>query len=119
VASARAKPYSNAELAGDLPELPERGKPCPCGVLVPDFEGLTLRAVMQMKRLRDADDVRALIVELTGCPRSWADIWVLHHRLGCPRARDKGRCPFCGGELRTYVARQCRHCGADWHDAQG
>lgn len=24
-------------------------------------------------------------------------------------------CPDCGKNLRTALARQCRHCGADWH----
>jgi hypothetical protein len=25
-------------------------------------------------------------------------------------------CPYCGGTLRTRLAKQCRHCGRDWHD---
>jgi predicted RNA-binding Zn-ribbon protein involved in translation (DUF1610 family) len=25
-------------------------------------------------------------------------------------------CPYCGGMLRTRQAKQCRHCGRDWHD---
>jgi hypothetical protein len=25
-------------------------------------------------------------------------------------------CPFCNEPLRTAKARQCYHCGADWHD---
>src|SRR5262245_41906337 len=25
-------------------------------------------------------------------------------------------CPYCGGMLRTRLAKQCRHCGGDWHD---
>jgi len=24
-------------------------------------------------------------------------------------------CPHCGEPLRTALAQQCRHCGADWH----
>jgi hypothetical protein len=24
-------------------------------------------------------------------------------------------CPYCGKPLRTSVARQCCHCGSDWH----
>ncbi|MBC8873592.1 MAG: hypothetical protein H8E44_29495 [Planctomycetes bacterium] len=24
-------------------------------------------------------------------------------------------CPHCGKNLRTALAKQCRHCGADWH----
>lgn len=31
-------------------------------------------------------------------------------------AQDRGGpCPHCGRPLRTPTARQCRHCGADWH----
>ena len=26
-------------------------------------------------------------------------------------------CPSCGEPLRTQSAKQCRHCGADWHEA--
>lgn len=25
-------------------------------------------------------------------------------------------CPYCGKPLRTPRAKQCRHCGMDWHD---
>ena len=25
-------------------------------------------------------------------------------------------CPYCGQPLRTAFAKQCRHCGTDWHD---
>ena len=25
-------------------------------------------------------------------------------------------CPYCGGLLRTALAKQCRHCKMDWHD---
>ena len=25
-------------------------------------------------------------------------------------------CPYCGELLRTAFAKQCRHCGMDWHD---
>ncbi len=27
-------------------------------------------------------------------------------------------CPYCGETLRTAIARQCRFCKMDWHDAQ-
>jgi hypothetical protein len=25
-------------------------------------------------------------------------------------------CPYCEGMPRTQLAKQCRHCGRDWHD---
>ena len=28
---------------------------------------------------------------------------------------DAPPCPECGMQLRTKLAKQCRHCGADWH----
>ena len=27
-------------------------------------------------------------------------------------------CPYCGQALRTAFAKQCRHCGMDWHDSE-
>ena len=27
-------------------------------------------------------------------------------------------CPYCGQPLRTAFAKQCRHCGTDWHDPE-
>ena len=27
-------------------------------------------------------------------------------------------CPYCGQALRTKFAKQCRHCGMDWHDSE-
>ena len=27
-------------------------------------------------------------------------------------------CPYCGEALRTQLAKQCRHCGMDWHDPE-
>jgi hypothetical protein len=32
------------------------------------------------------------------------------------KADTGGPCPYCGEPLRTAFAKQCRHCGADWHD---
>lgn len=29
---------------------------------------------------------------------------------------DGPPCPYCGESLRTTFAKQCRHCGMDWHD---
>lgn len=32
------------------------------------------------------------------------------------KANTAGPCPYCGEPLRTAFAKQCRHCGTDWHD---
>jgi len=37
------------------------------------------------------------------------------HRM-IPLCEQKlARCSFCGGQLRTWRARQCMHCFKDWH----
>jgi Fe-S-cluster-containing dehydrogenase component len=52
-----------------------------------------------------------------GCTLKVAMTWVHHYLQFC-----KGReacttpCPYCGKFLRTPRAKQCRFCGADWHD---
>lgn len=32
--------------------------------------------------------------------------------------RESASCPYCGEELRTPQAKQCRHCQMDWHDPE-
>lgn len=39
-----------------------------------------------------------------------AEVLPVDELLGPP-----ARCPRCGGHLRTPLAKQCRHCGANWH----
>lgn len=43
-------------------------------------------------------------------------IWeYLRHRMK-PTCKPKVvYCPSCGGQLRTWRARQCMHCLSDWH----
>lgn len=52
---------------------------------------------------------------LTGCPLSWAKIWVSHagraDAIGTTAA-----CPYCGKPLKTALAKQCPRCNMDWHD---
>ena len=36
---------------------------------------------------------------------------------GKPTKVDLGPpCPYCGGTLRTNLAKQCQHCFKSWHD---
>ena len=37
-------------------------------------------------------------------------------KLPWEKKADGGPCPYCGELLRTAFAKQCRHCGMDWHD---
>jgi hypothetical protein len=55
--------------------------------------------------------------------RGGSGIELMAHRAGgtlpIPRRRreipDITPCPYCGQPLRTAKAKQCRHCGKDWH----
>jgi hypothetical protein len=43
--------------------------------------------------------------------RAQLNEWLEGKRLGPP-------CPHCGAALRTSAAKQCFHCGRDWHDQE-
>jgi len=45
-----------------------------------------------------------------------AKFWVDHSGELIGRGMQTGPCPYCGKELRTDIAKQCRHCLLDWHD---
>ncbi len=55
-------------------------------------------ANLTMKLLRIVAETLDLI------PESWID--------GSKKSKP---CPNCGKDLRTALAQQCMHCGADWH----
>lgn len=40
--------------------------------------------------------------------------WRTKYRV-LDKLRFPPRCPYCGKLLRTLLAQQCLHCGADWH----
>jgi|SRR5215813_3239523 len=50
-----------------------------------------------------------------GCEMSIAKAWTLHHIPSSDYAHEPTPCPWCGRPLRTEKAKQCRHCGKDWH----
>jgi uncharacterized protein with PIN domain len=41
----------------------------------------------------------------------------LHHSYYKECVARTENCPKCGGQLRTWRAKQCLHCGHDWHAA--
>ncbi len=53
--------------------------------------------------------------ELAGVPIEVATDWA-NHGLFQMCKEKKAHCPYCGGQLRTWKARQCMHCLKDWHD---
>lgn len=54
----------------------------------------------------------------TGLGLRDAKYWVDHCGTAPGRAVVTGPCPYCGEQLRTTEALQCRHCKRDWHDAE-
>src|SRR6516165_887226 len=58
------------------------------------------------------NDAVRLLRSVAGCSSAFARSWVAHHGLTCFR---NPLCPRCRRPLRTPSARQCRHCGTDWH----
>jgi hypothetical protein len=53
---------------------------------------------------------------LANISRSDAKYWVDHCGETVGKGLITGPCKFCGVELRTSDAMQCRHCKRDWHD---
>lgn len=115
------QPYTRQELEEHPDTFPQRGPLCPrCRTRVPQFA-----------ELEDADEDRILemisqgakmeaqheLVTATGCSTRFAKIWVLHS--GKPdREHLTAPCPYCGGQLATALAQQCKHCFMDWHSPQ-
>ena len=112
-------PFTRAEVLalGDQP--PRRGPICPrCGIHVPQFTDLTDHDHgVLMEFLRAGDGIAALqyLRSATGCSLLWAKAWV-HHGGQAEHPLHTAPCPYCGQSLRTASARQCRHCGRDWHE---
>jgi hypothetical protein len=114
-------PYTREEVLRYSNELPQRGILCPkCGLRIPQFTDLTDADRIRIRLLALAQRSAMAMEELRsviGCSVSWAKLWVEH--MGRPEW-DWGMtapCPYCGEALRTPVAKQCRHCHMDWHDA--
>jgi hypothetical protein len=67
--------------------------------LVTEQPGIVLDE-MQMKHVVDSREI------------------TLYNKIALRRKNTGAPCPYCGEPLRTAFAKQCRHCGVDWHDPE-
>ena len=111
--------YSNEDFSSEgVPDFPERGDYCPkCKVNIPSFVNLPPDLEREIRAITDSVVQMDRVQLATGCPRTWAKIWVNHpdgpeREFGHSNAPP---CPECGKQLRTDKAKQCVECGADWH----
>jgi hypothetical protein len=100
-------------------EFPKRGIFCKkCKTWIPQFEELDEVTESRIKRLINEQKQIMAMRELeakVGCNPRWSKIWVLHK--GKPTPEFPGPpCPYCGGKLRTSLAKQCPHCYKSWHN---
>ncbi len=106
--------------SGDRPSSHE-GVVCPsCGAHIPHFAELSDPQAERLKSLarsgRRAEAMRDLR-DLTNCSLGSAKRWVNHPDGPEDKGfRGHGKCPHCGGRLRTEEAKQCPHCLMSWHD---
>lgn len=115
-------PYDREELRRSPKFPPLRGLWCPhCEMRIPQFADLSEsdshrigELLRQGRVLMAAQELRAA----TGSPLSFAQLWASHGgRPIPPEGVNPAPCPYCGEPLRTALAKQCRHCKRDWHDA--
>ncbi len=114
--------YWKSDLLEVVDDPPMMGKPClHCGSRIPkflDLEDDERIHIYQLIRSEHPDEAVDALVAATGCPVSWAKIWVAHpYGPRRPLRRWAGPpCSYCHQPLRTMLARQCLECGMDWHD---
>ena len=103
------------------PKLDEKSRLCHrCGQEIPQFE-LSAKQRDRIMELMNQSRQMMAIAELrsaVGCSVDLAKLWVVHR--GRPKPVYPGPpCPFCGGLLRTSLAKQCPHCYKSWHRQAG
>lgn len=110
--------YTNAQVRAFGDGKNDRGLRCnKCGDLIPQFSDLPRTQEDRILSLIRAGRHHMAVQELraaTGCSIGWAKSWVTHK--GRPDVIYGVPCRFCGNELRSSDAKQCRHCKRDWHD---
>jgi hypothetical protein len=71
------------------------------------FVGTTSDTLLDRMEMRHIADGRELMLYNLVTARPLGD-----------RTDSETPCPYCGQRLRTASAKQCRHCGMDWHDPE-
>ena len=112
--------YSRSEVIAAKAKMPQRGPIChECGARIPIFEELAEADEWRVRqRIREGLPLMAMkdLRAATGCSLDWARLWVEH--AGKPKpAKEPTPCAYCAMPLRTSLAKQCRFCRRDWHDA--
>jgi hypothetical protein len=113
------KPFSREEVAMQGDEFPSRGIFCEsCNVNIPVFEELSEKKASEIRKQANGNKLEEmrLVREATGCSVRWAKIWSLHENGPQKRGYSgNGKCPYCGGQLRTPRSKQCPECLRSWH----
>lgn len=112
--------YSKEELEKvDAGEFPTKGVFCQCcKTWIPQFKDLDDVSEVRIKKLiLEQKHVMAMkeLQAVVGCNQRWSKIWVLHKGKPTPEFPSPP-CPYCGGQLRTSLAKQCPHCFKSWHN---
>jgi hypothetical protein len=98
---------------------PEPGQKCStCGLVVPAFSFLApadrASLLLLIEQGHSIEAIKALrrlgVKEL-----KHANSWVFHRGQPVHPLPEPAPCPHCGQPLRSPRAKQCRHCGRDWH----
>lgn len=96
------------------------GIECPsCKEIIPGFPSLPEENVARLHTTYLMHPIEAIkeLRALTDCSFPDAKIWLNHPNGAEPLVLSDGPpCPSCGVPLKTDKARQCFHCGANWHD---
>jgi hypothetical protein len=110
--------YTREEVIEARDAAPTRGLWCQkCSTFIPQFSDISAEDERRLLELIRNGRQWMAIQELdaaTDCGLGWAKLWVNHR--GKPEVFYETPCPYCGQELRSSEAKQCRHCKRDWHD---
>jgi hypothetical protein len=115
-------PYTREEVIAAGDSFPERGLLCErCKTKIPQFQDLSEHGESRIRQMIHGIHPMTAMTELRkvmDCSLRWAKIWVIHEGRPKPLENKTAPCPYCEMPLRTSLAKQCRYCNRDWHDAE-